>query len=101
MVVLGAKVLEQRNGLRNRRDPLHRAVGHVDGGLSPTAHLGHVDALFDQIQDQLVVATGGGICARFLAEAITAECGVPVTIANDPSGCVSRGLMRLMEERAA
>ncbi|GGD53143.1 rod shape-determining protein [Croceicoccus pelagius] len=51
--------------------------------------------------NERVVATGGGICARFLAEAIAAECGIPVTIANDPHGCVSRGLMRLMEERAA
>ena len=65
----------------------------VVGEISP-------DLAADLLSER-VVATGGGICARFLAEAITAECGVPVTIANDPSGCVSRGLMRLMEERAA
>ncbi|WP_370179992.1 rod shape-determining protein [Alteriqipengyuania sp.] len=65
----------------------------VVGEISP-------DLAADLLSER-VVATGGGICARFLADAITAECGVPVTIANDPSGCVSRGLERLMEEHAA
>ena len=44
-----------------------------------------------------IVATGGGICVRFLADAITRECGVPVTLAEDASGCVARGLQHLME----
>lgn len=65
----------------------------VVGEISP-------DLAADLLSER-VVATGGGICAKFLAEAITAECGVPVTIANDPSGCVSRGLLQLLEERAA
>lgn len=43
-----------------------------------------------------VVATGGGICATFLADAIMRECGVPVVVANDASGCVIRGLERLL-----
>lgn len=68
-------------------------VRQVVGEISP-------DLAADLLSDR-VVATGGGTCARFLAEAITAECGVPVTVANDPSGCVSRGLTQLLEERAA
>jgi rod shape-determining protein MreB len=44
-----------------------------------------------------VVATGGGICATFLADAIMRECGVPVIVANDASGCVARGLERILE----
>jgi len=68
-------------------------VRQVVGEISP-------DLAADLLSDR-IVATGGGTCERFLAQAITAECGVPVNIANDPSGCVSRGLTQLLEERAA
>lgn len=44
-----------------------------------------------------IVATGGGICASFLADAIARECGVPMIVAEDASGCVARGLERLMD----
>ena len=61
----------------------------VLGELSP-------DLAADLLSER-IVATGGGICASFLADAIARECGVPVTVADDPSGCVARGLQRLME----
>ena len=47
--------------------------------------------------NERIVATGGGICAHFLAEAIAQECDVPVTVADDPSGCVARGLERMLD----
>ena len=61
----------------------------VLGELSPD--------LAADLLDERIIATGGGICANFLAAAIERECGVPVTVAEDASGCVARGLQRLME----
>lgn len=61
----------------------------VLGELSPD--------LAADLLDERIVATGGGICASFLADAIARECGVPVTVAADASGCVARGLQYLME----
>ena len=61
----------------------------VLGELSP-------DLAADLLSEN-IVATGGGICASFLADAIARECGVPVIVAEDASGCVARGLQRLME----
>lgn len=65
------------------------ATRMVLGELSP-------DLAADLLSER-IVATGGGICASFLADAIAQECGVPVIIAEDPSGCVARGLQQLME----
>lgn len=61
----------------------------VLGELSPD--------LAADLLDERIIATGGGISAHFLADAIARECGVPVTVAEDASGCVARGLQRLME----
>ncbi|MBU0669489.1 MAG: rod shape-determining protein, partial [Alphaproteobacteria bacterium] len=61
----------------------------VLGELSPD--------LAADLLDERIIATGGGISAYFLADAIERECGVPVTVAEDASGCVARGLQRLME----
>lgn len=69
------------------------AVRLVIGEITP-------DLAADLLSERLV-ATGGGICAGFLADAVASECGLPITVANDPSGCVARGLNRLMEEKAA
>lgn len=61
----------------------------VLGELSP-------DLAADLLNER-IIATGGGICATFLAHAIARECGVPVIVAEDASGCVARGLQRIME----
>ena len=68
MVVLGAQPFEKSYCLGKRLDSLNRAVRHVDGGLAPSAYLGHVDALVDQIQDQGVVATGRGEFAEIILD---------------------------------
>jgi rod shape-determining protein MreB len=65
-----------------------QAIRVVLGEISP-------DLAADLLHER-VVATGGGICAHFLGDAISRECGVPVTIAEDASGCVARGLERLL-----
>ncbi|MEO1969460.1 MAG: rod shape-determining protein [Sphingomonadaceae bacterium] len=48
--------------------------------------------------DGPIVATGGGICANFLADAIARECGVSVNVSDDASGCVARGFQRLLDD---
>lgn len=60
--------------------------------------LGEISAdLAADLLTESVVATGGGICASHLTEALTRECGVPLTVADNAEGCVARGLEQLME----
>lgn len=60
--------------------------------------LGEISAdLAADLLTERVVATGGGICPDHLTVALIRECGVPVTIADNASGCVARGLEQLME----
>ncbi len=47
--------------------------------------------------DERIIATGGGVCASFLADAIARECGVPVIVADNATGCVARGLQSFLE----
>ena len=66
------------------------ATRFVLGELSPD--------LAADLLDEWIVATGGGICANFLADAIARECGISVSVADDAAGCVARGLERVMEQ---
>lgn len=66
-----------------------KAAQQVIGEISP-------DLAADLLCER-VVATGGGIFQEFLSDAIAKGCGVPVAVAEDPSGCVARGLGQLLE----
>ena len=53
VIVLGALLLEQRDRLQERRNALHRTVGHVHRRLTTAAHDHHVTTLAHEILDQL------------------------------------------------
>jgi rod shape-determining protein MreB len=50
------------------------------------------------IVDQGIVLTGGGALLQGLDEVLRDETGLPVTIADDPMGCVVRGMGMVLED---
>ncbi|WP_324717926.1 rod shape-determining protein [Carboxydochorda subterranea] len=54
--------------------------------------------LAGDIADHGVVLAGGGALLKGIDEAMVRRLGLPVTIADDPIGCVVRGLGRVLDE---
>ncbi len=70
MVVLRTQAFEQGNRVRERRNPLRRAVRHIGRGLPFPAYGGHIRALFDQVMNQFVISPCGRVMQRRIAIAI-------------------------------
>src|SRR5262245_16801565 len=61
VIVLRTQLLEERNRLGERLDPLHRPIREIDGRLPRTVDAGDLRALGHEVANHLVVAARGGV----------------------------------------
>ena len=74
------------------RDPITGIISGVKAALEQTP-----PELSADIAERGIVLTGGGALLRNLDELISRETGLPVTVAEDPLTCVSRGGGKALE----
>ncbi len=85
--------ITQANLAEALAEPIGKIVEAVRIALENTA-----PELAADIVDQGIVLTGGGALIKGLDEFLSAETGLPVSVAEDPLSCVALGTGRAMEE---